>query len=89
MTAWSRHGAFAQSAKSAPNRSLAASEFTSHLPQPTAASHLNEIQGQQIHDPARKNVLVVSHEASRSGAPILSQNAARVLCKHFAVSSGE
>lgn len=36
-------------------------------------------------DPARENVLVVSHEASRTGAPILSLNLVRVLKQRYNV----
>jgi len=34
-------------------------------------------------DPARETVLVVSHEASRTGAPILSLNLVRILSKRY------
>ncbi|WP_282412737.1 glycosyltransferase [Pseudomonas sp. PS01299] len=36
-------------------------------------------------DPARETVLVVSHEASRTGAPILSLNLVRILSKRYNV----
>ena len=36
-------------------------------------------------DPSRENVLVVSHEASRTGAPILSLNLVRILKKQYNV----
>ncbi|MDH1381235.1 glycosyltransferase [Comamonas aquatica] len=36
-------------------------------------------------DPARENVLVVSHEASRTGAPILSLNLVRILRQRYNV----
>lgn len=34
-------------------------------------------------DPGRKNIIVVSHEASRSGAPVLSLNLVRVLQERY------
>ncbi|TIC78511.1 glycosyltransferase [Crenobacter intestini] len=36
-------------------------------------------------DPARENILVVSHEASRTGAPILSFNLVRILKRQYNV----
>ena len=44
------------------------------------------IPGRRTKDPARGNVLVVSHEASQTGAPILVQNVARVLSNRYNVT---
>lgn len=44
------------------------------------------IRGRRTRDPARGNVLLVSHEASQTGAPILVQNVARVLSERYNVT---
>ncbi|MFX0547440.1 rhamnan synthesis F family protein [Roseovarius sp. S1116L3] len=44
------------------------------------------IPGRRMQDPARGNVLLVSHEASQTGAPILVQNVARVLSERYNVT---
>lgn len=49
--------------------------------QPTLVTYLGmkTYKGKQIYDPKRPTLLVVSHEASATGAPILAWN----LCQHF------
>jgi len=44
------------------------------------------IKGKIAPDPAKSNILLVSHEASWTGAPILVQNLARELSKRYNVS---
>ncbi len=41
------------------------------------------IAGQVINDPAKENVILVVHEASRTGAPVLGWNIARQLAKRY------
>ncbi len=79
---------FRQSAaKRNPSRSLAT------LGEPiTAASEITRSgfsyqEGKPERDTARGNVIVVCHEASRSGAPILGLNIAKSLARHYNVTT--
>ncbi|MCS0505315.1 rhamnan synthesis F family protein [Ancylobacter mangrovi] len=45
----------------------------------------NEYAGKRGHDPAKPNVLLVSHQANRSGAPILVYSLAQDLCERYNV----
>ncbi len=77
-----------------PSRSLigapGASEQTLQVavnPVPTSAGTTAKvIPGRRTQDPARGNVLLVSHDASQTGAPILVQNVARVLSERYNVT---
>lgn len=55
-------------------------------PMPTTAATAKVMQGRQPQDPARGNVLLVSHEASYTGAPVLVHNVARVLSDRYNVT---
>ena len=46
----------------------------------------HEYAGRASHDPAKQNVLVVSHQASRTGAPILALNIARCLSTRYNIA---
>jgi glycosyltransferase involved in cell wall biosynthesis len=90
-----RRNRFARSAhKRDPSRSLiGAPGAPEQTPQiaidrvPTSAgTSAKVIPGRRTQDPARSNVLLVSHDASQSGAPILVQNVARVLSERYNVT---
>ncbi|WP_454683234.1 rhamnan synthesis F family protein [Ancylobacter moscoviensis] len=51
------------------------------------AGHTREYSGAVPHDPHKPNMLVVSHEASRSGAPILALNIAQALASRYNVTT--
>jgi len=53
---------------------------------PSASGGSEVIPGRRAPDPERGNVLVVSHEATLTGAPILAHNVARVLGERYNVS---
>ena len=87
-----RRNRFARSAQNRdPNRSLiGAPGAPEQTPQVavdrSAGTSAKVIPGRRTQDPARGNVLLVSHEASQTGAPILVQNVARVLSERYNVT---
>ncbi len=48
-----------------------------------AATHPHSVTGHVIEDQAKENVILVVHEASRTGAPVLGWNIARQLAKRY------
>lgn len=81
---------FAKSAKKRdPKREFAAygqpSLVTADLPL-TKPRKAKVIAGRRKRDDARDNVLVVTHEASRTGAPILAHNISRLLSERYNVT---
>ncbi len=74
-------------AKRDPNRSLrAAGEAVAAAPQVSKSSFWHQ-EGAVRADPARRNVIVVCHEASRTGAPILGLNIAEALTARYNVTT--
>lgn len=68
-----------------PNRFLRDSDDLELLAQTKSQSKSSGYVGRAQHDPARHSVLIVSHEASRTGAPILALNIAQALAKRYNV----
>lgn len=90
-----RRNRFTRSAqKRDPNRSLiGAPGAPAQTPQVvvdrasnSAGTSAKVMPGRRTQDPARRNVLLVSHEASQTGAPILVQNVARMLSERYNVT---
>ena len=52
---------------------------------PVSTGSAQTLKGKVARDPSRANVLVVAHEASFTGAPILAQNIMRVLAERYNV----
>ncbi|MDR7123302.1 rhamnan synthesis F family protein [Pseudotabrizicola sp. 4114] len=80
---------FAKSArKRDPRRTLIVAGQTAAAAEivPAPSGEFQVIPGRRTPDPDRRNVLLVSHEASRTGAPILVQNVARVLADRYNVT---
>lgn len=80
---------FAKSArKRDPRRTLIVAGQTTAAAEilPASSGEFQVIPGRRTPDPERRNVLLVSHEASRTGAPILVQNVARVLADRYNVT---
>lgn len=71
-----------------PNRSLITNNQSGPVtknPQLASSDGLQTLQGRVARDPERGNVLVVTHDASFTGAPILAQNMMRVLAERYNV----
>jgi glycosyltransferase involved in cell wall biosynthesis len=79
---------FARSAaKRNPNRSLVGIAEAVTVSPPRSRSSFWHQTGDVAQDPARGNVIVVCHEASRTGAPILGLNIAEALAKRYNVTT--
>ena len=74
------------SLRRAPFRSLPGSEQASgELGLSSSSYRAQSMPGMRPFDPARKTVLVVSHDSSRTGAPIVAFNLAEILAESFNV----
>lgn len=73
-------------AKRDPRRSLGLPSLIEHRGSLSALQTISMLPGRLARDPDKRDVLLVSHEASRTGAPILVHNLARSLCDSYNVT---
>ncbi len=71
-----------------PNRSLSEAPLAANTPSArVVGASAFEFPGKITRDPTKQDVLIVSHEASRTGAPILTLNIAESLSARYNVTS--